>query len=138
MNESSSPGVTEEENGRGNPDCCVHIGEIERLRNQVRSARSWFDQLADSRDPDTAAFAEQVRQSLWVDASAPHDPLLAEVEGLRRENELLRRVVKAAEKGFARSQCGSCDAGLPMNCTCNEMDDALAALSPLDGTGDKK
>jgi len=37
-------------------------------------------------------------------------------------------VVRAAEKGFARSQCGSCDAGLPMNCTCNEMDGALASL----------
>lgn len=46
----------------------------------------------------------------------------------------LVEVVEAAKKGYARSQCGSCDAGLPMNCTCNPMDSALADLDRLQTT----
>lgn len=45
-----------------------------------------------------------------------------------RVPELLA-VVQAAQEGHARSQCGSCDYGLAMGCTCNPMDTALSALS---------
>lgn len=40
----------------------------------------------------------------------------------------LLNVVECAEAGFAHSECGNCDAGLPMRCTCNEMDSALQGL----------
>lgn len=57
------------------------------------------------------------------------DAVERERDAYKERAEKAERVVHAAGKGFARSQCGSCDAGLPMNCTCNEMDVALAALA---------
>ena len=54
----------------------------------------------------------------------------AQLAELREAVRVLRAVADAARKGIGRSEaCGSCDAGLPMNCTCNEMDAALAALA---------
>jgi hypothetical protein len=38
-------------------------------------------------------------------------------------------VIDAAYQGHVRSICGSCEAGLPMGCTCTPMDTALARLS---------
>jgi len=53
--------------------------------------------------------------------------ILAEREALLNRLCLAETVCEMAMQGLSRTECGSCDYGLPQTCTCNPLDDALDA-----------
>jgi hypothetical protein len=102
-----------------------HAGELDALRRQVKS-----DAIEAGARDAVERLVEVARQQLaagMLPAQVMGD-LLASVTTAQREDDADAQYVEAGRRWV--TQCGSCDGGLPMSCTCQGGDPrpVIAAL----------